>query len=153
MARPRKPTKILQFTGAFDKNPQRGAARKHEPKIAPGIGEIPEWLDAFAREEWARVVPYLDSSGVTSRVESAALGCYCQAVSRLRKAEAEILRDGITIMTETGLKKHPAVTISNEAMDHIRAFGSQFGMTPASRSKVSAHPDSGEKAENEFAAI
>lgn len=153
MPRKRKPTKILQFTGAFDKNPKRAEARKHEPKLPPGIGEMPEWLDTHGQEEWRRVVPDLDSSGVTSRVEASALGCYCQAVSRLRKAEAEIFRDGITIMTESGLKKHPAVNIARESMAVIRAFAAEFGMTPASRSKVSAHPEAEAEPDNEFAAV
>jgi P27 family predicted phage terminase small subunit len=141
MARPRKPTAILQFTGAFKKDPSRGRARSKEPKLRKGIGEPPDFLDTYGTEEWNRVVPDLEQAGVTSYVEATALGAYCQAVSRLRKAEAEIFRDGITIMTDGGLKKHPAVTIAREAMLVIKAFASEFGMTPASRSRVTAQPD------------
>jgi P27 family predicted phage terminase small subunit len=153
MARPRKPTKILQFTGAFDKNPKRGRARASEPKLAKGIGEPPDWLDTNGEEEWRRVVPDLEDAGVTSRVEATALAAYCQAVSRLRKAEAEIFKDGITIMTAQGLKKHPSVSIAERSMLIIRAFASEFGMTPASRSKVQARPGVEPNSENAFAAV
>jgi P27 family predicted phage terminase small subunit len=153
MPRPRKPTKVLELSGAFRKNPQRAAERRHEPKLPTGIGEPPEWLDTHALEEWWRIVPDLESAGVTSRVEATSLGAYCQAVSRLRKAEAEIFRDGITIMTESGLKKHPAVNIAERSMIIIRAFASEFGMTPASRSKVHGKPADDAKPANEFAAV
>jgi P27 family predicted phage terminase small subunit len=153
MARPRKPTNILKLSGAFKKNPQRAAERAREPKFTAGIGEMPDWLDTYATEEWQRVAAELDLAGVTSQVEATALACYCQAVSRLRKAEAEIFRDGITIMTEGGLKKHPSVTIAKEAMLVIRAFAAEFGMTPASRSKVQAKVPDNVKPMNEFAAL
>lgn len=150
MARPRKPTNILHLAGAFKKNPQRLEARAHEPKFTTGLGEAPDWLDTHAVEEWQRVTPDLEKAGVTSRVEATALATYCQAVSRMRKAEKEIFRDGITIMTESGLKKHPAVGIAERAAVIVRAFASEFGMTPASRSKVQARPNE-QKPINEFA--
>ena len=152
MARPRKPTNILQLSGAFKTNPGRFAARANEPKLARGIGEPPDWLDHHGQEEWRRIVPDLESAGVTSRVEATALACYCQNVSRLRKAEAEIFRDGITIMTAQGLKKHPSVGIAKECALIIRAFASEFGMTPSSRSKVQAKPTEAAPV-NQFAAV
>jgi P27 family predicted phage terminase small subunit len=153
MARPRKPTNILHLAGAFKKNPSRLRERAQEPKLPKGIGEPPDWLDTHAVEEWARVVPDLEGAGVTSRVESTALGAYCQAVSRLRKAEAEIFRDGITIMTDSGLKKHPAVGIAERAALIMAKLASEFGMTPASRSRVTAKPTNEAKPDAEFAAV
>lgn len=154
MPRPRKPTNILHLAGAFKKNPKRLKERAREPQFAKGIGEPPDFLDAYGEEEWRRVVPDLEAAGVTSRVEATALGAYCQAVSRLRKAEAEIFRDGITIMTESGLKKHPAVGVAERSMVIIRAFASEFGMTPASRSKVKSKSGSDDvKPDAEFAAV
>lgn len=153
MPRPRKPTNLLEFSGAFKKNPKRREERKYEPKLAKGIGAPPDFLDAFGEEEWRRVTPDLESAGVTSRVEATALGAYCQAVSRLRKAEAEIFRDGITIMADGGLKKHPAVTIAEKAALIMAKLASEFGMTPASRSKVQAKANGDEKPKDEFAAV
>lgn len=152
MPRPRKPTAVLHLNGAFKKNPDRAAARTGEPKFEKGIGEPPEWLDALAVEEWWRVVPDLEKAGVTCRVEAAALGCYCQAVSRLRAAEAQIARDGITIVTPVGLRKHPAVTVADRAMVLVRSFAMDFGITPASRSRVAVAPADKLK-DNEFAAV
>ena len=147
----RKPSKILEFSGAFKKNPARGRARANEPKYTGGIGEPPDWLDAHALEEWRRVTPHLDFAGVCAPVENTALAAYCLAVSHLRKAQAEIFRDGVTIMTESGLKKHPAVGIVKDCQATIRQFSAEFGITPASRSKVQAAPK--EETKNEFAAV
>jgi len=38
------------------------------------------------------------------------------------------------------IKKHPAVGIVEEAMRIIRAFDSEFGLTPSSRTRVHASP-------------
>lgn len=153
MPKPRTPTKILELKGAFKHDPARGRARANEPKLPGGVGEPPDWLDHEAREEWWRVVPDLDTAGVTSRVEATALGAYCLAVSRLRKAQAEVFRDGLTIMTEGGLRKHPAISIIERAEATIKAFAAEFGMTPASRSKVQAKPADKDEPSSSFAAV
>lgn len=41
MGRPRKPTNVLELTGAFRKNPGRAAAREHEPKPADALVSPP----------------------------------------------------------------------------------------------------------------
>lgn len=140
MARPRKPTNILKFSGAFAKNPKRARERANEPQLPPGSGSMPDWLDHDAQAEWGRIVPDLESSGVMSRVEASALGAYCLAVSHLRKAQAEVFKDGVTIMTEGGLKKHPAMNVVKDCSLLIKAFATEFGMTPSSRSRVNAKP-------------
>jgi hypothetical protein len=40
--RPRKPTKLLEITGALRKNPARGRAREGEPQPAGDLGDPPE---------------------------------------------------------------------------------------------------------------
>jgi len=149
----RKPTNLLEFSGAFAKNPQRRRERELEPKFVAGLSEPPDFLDADAQEEWRRVVPDLEAAGVTARVEAMAMATYCIAVSHLQKAQAEIARDGITIQTDAGLKKHPAMNIIKDASQVIKCFTAEFGMTPASRSKVKAQPTSNEKPKSGFAAV
>lgn len=151
MPQPRKPTNVLHLSGAFKKNPQRLKARANEPVFVAGMSECPDWIDLDAQNEWSRIVPDLEAAGVTTRIEATALAMYCQAYSHAKKAQAEIFRDGLTIMTESGLKKHPAVGIYKDSMALARAYLTEFGMTPASRSKVSAKPQ--EKEVNEYAAV
>jgi hypothetical protein len=45
MGRPRKPTAVLEISGAFKKNPARKRARAAEPRISAGLGDPPEeWV-------------------------------------------------------------------------------------------------------------
>lgn len=46
MARPRKPAKVLELSGAFRKNPARKKAREGELKISSPLGPPPaEWVE------------------------------------------------------------------------------------------------------------
>lgn len=58
MARPRKPTAVLELKGAFKKDPQRGKARAAEPKIDDVIGAPPDHLSADASRLWEELSSY-----------------------------------------------------------------------------------------------
>jgi phage terminase small subunit len=65
MARPRKPTAVLELAGAFEKDPKRGKAREHEPKPLGTLGEPPEHLDELHQSQWqlmAAEAPWLTSA-------------------------------------------------------------------------------------------
>lgn len=51
MGRPRKPTKVLELTGAFKKNPKRRKERENEPEPDGPLGDAPHYfqLDQVAR--------------------------------------------------------------------------------------------------------
>jgi phage terminase small subunit len=53
MARPRKPTAVLELSGAFKKDPQR--KRTNEPRPATKVGQPPPWLDDDEAEIWERM--------------------------------------------------------------------------------------------------
>jgi hypothetical protein len=45
MGRPRKPTAVLEMSGAFRKNPARKRARAGEPRVSAGLGDPPaDWV-------------------------------------------------------------------------------------------------------------
>lgn len=58
MARPRKPTAVLELKGAFKKDPQRKAARANEPAISDGIGSPPSELGIAEQALWAELAGY-----------------------------------------------------------------------------------------------
>jgi len=55
MARPRKPTAVLELKGAFKKNPSRGADRKNEPIPDGAIGDPPPELGDAEKSLWAEL--------------------------------------------------------------------------------------------------
>lgn len=126
------PTKIKLLRG----NPGKRDLNLSEPQ--PGGPAIcPDWLCSLAVEEWDRVSPELNRLGILTSVDTMSLASYCQAVAMLRRAEANISERGMVL--EDG-KPNPSVGQANEAMRQIRSFASEFGLSPASRSRVKIDP-------------
>lgn len=58
MARPRKPTAVLELKGAFKKDPNRKTARAGEPIISEEIGPPPAQLGAAEKALWRELAGY-----------------------------------------------------------------------------------------------
>lgn len=144
-----KPTRIKKLAG----NPGKRKLNDREP-VPVGVAACPSHLDAAARREWKRVAPALAEMGVLSSVDQAALAAYCanyslwvQAAKRLKKSKA------LTVQTGNGGSiANPLIRIQAQALDQMRKFMIEFGMTPAARSRiVGANTDPHE--DNPFAAL
>ena len=116
MARPRKPSNVLELTGAFRKNPARAAEREGEPPAQVPIGPAPKH---FSPEQ---------------------VDAYDELV---RRAHAGVLCDSDGVAVEVGavllarLRKAPDDFTAGE-FGRLQAILGTLGMTPADRSKVSA---------------
>jgi P27 family predicted phage terminase small subunit len=138
MPNPPKPTALKIATG----NPGGRPLNMNEPKAATGEPTLPADLSKAAKKVWRQTVPVLLKLGTLTTADGDALSAYCEAKVTWRIAQKSIEKDGITIQSSQGLKKNPACTISNEAMKTMRALMSEFGMTPASRTKIEVYtPD------------
>jgi P27 family predicted phage terminase small subunit len=150
-----KPTELKKLAG----NPGHYPLNAAEPRPAQGEPPMPEGLSDAARAEWQRIVPELTTLGLLTVIDGSALAAYCENYATWFEAtlkieeygvitEVPIMKkikvigdDGKTVYLEepTGylaLKKNPAVTVRNEAMKLMKSFLVEFGMTPASRSKL-----------------
>lgn len=106
---------------------------------------MPE-LSPPAAAEWKRIVPQLMQLGVLTSVDGKALAAYCYAFARWQQAERDIKRYGLTIREPilrggrktkyVRLKSNPAIRVAHEAMKIMKSFLIEFGMTPASRTRV-----------------
>lgn len=140
-------------------NPGKRALNKHEPQHSTlsvsgqsltGV-DPPPWLDTRGREAWLWYCPRLIASRTLTDVDLHNLEAFCAAISRWRKAEDEVERDGITVMSpQGGTVKNPAVTVINEALKQIATFGAALGLDPASRSRIKVP---GGPTKNPFTAI
>lgn len=134
----RKPTALKKFLG----NPGKRKLNDREPEARKGVPEMPRFLNGEARAEWKRIIPILCDMGVLTVADGKALGAYCSAYSQLVKAEAAIEKYGLicaTLDQQTGvavLKVNPAVRIKSDSLRHMKSFLLEFGLTPASRSKL-----------------
>lgn len=124
---PPKPTKLKLVTG----NPGKRALNKSEPEPPPGDVECPDTLLGAAKEEWNRIAPILLEAGLFTKADRAALLCYCQAFANTVEYEKLCREVGPDLALAKGFRK--AATV---AAGQVRAFAAEFGMTPASRSRV-----------------
>ncbi len=127
-----KPTKLKKLAG----NPGKRPLNRREPK-ATGRPVCPDHLDAIARSEWERVAPLLTEMGVLASVDMAALGSYCAAYSVWVQAQLDINLRGLSRKVPMkGMVTNPSVRLARDAMDQMRKFMTEFGMTPSSRSRL-----------------
>ena len=132
-----KPTALRELQG----NPGKRRLNMNEPRPT-GIPKCPPHLDKVARAEWKRVAADLSKIGLLTSVDRAALAAYCSAWSRWITAEESIGRFGLVIKSpKSGFPiANPYVGIANTALDLMRKFLIEFGMTPASRSRIQVIP-------------
>lgn len=80
--------------------------------------------------------------GLMTEIDRTALAMYCQSWARWVEAEQEIQENGVIVYTPKGHPiQNPYLAVANRAMTDIRRLLAEFGMTPASRSKVHVEKD------------
>ena len=129
------PTELKKLAG----NPGKRPLNLDEPRYESYVMSVPRFLDAEAKREWRRVVKELAAVGLISTVDRAALAAYCMAWSRWVKAEKSLEREELVLTTDKGYSyPNPLIGIANGALDQMKRFMVEFGMTPSSRTKVKA---------------
>lgn len=100
----------------------------------------PPFLSREAKKEWARLGPELVKYGLVSELDRGALAAYCQAYGRWEEAERLIKslgEDGLIDITPSGYKQIGVwLQISNRAVETMRKYEAEFGLTPSARSRV-----------------
>jgi P27 family predicted phage terminase small subunit len=135
--RPRKPTVLKVLEG----NPGKRPLPKNEPKPEPLAPKCPAHLDKAAKREWKRVVDLLEPLGLVNKLNMAALAAYCQVYSRWVEAEGMIRKHGMLVKTPNGYPQlSPFMTVANRCLDQMKSYMVEFGMTPASMSRISINP-------------
>lgn len=132
-----KPTALKLLEG----NPGKRCINQSEPKynLSEKGRKPPPWLGKHAKAEWKRIFPLLEKNGLVTDADYMTLCAYCQNVDTWICAEKQKRVEGITTTTSNGCEiQHPAVGIANTAMTNMLKFGREFGLTPSSRSDLSA---------------
>jgi hypothetical protein len=122
MPAPRKPTELLELSGAFIANPQR--RRPIGPKSTRAIGEPPDIMSADEQACWHEFIANAPA-GVLTSGDRMCLELVARLVAKNR-------REGLT----------------GAELSNLRALLSELGATPAARSKILASPDSDKTAAN-----
>ncbi len=123
--RGRKPTTVLAGTSPVTSVPRP-----------------PAFLAKDAKAEWRRVAPILiDERRTLTVADLGTLAAYCLAIGQTVEASVIIAREGLTYLSKTGPKKHPAVAIRNDAMTQARLLAGELGLTPVARSRAAIRED------------
>ncbi len=134
MGRGRKPTpkKLKDLRG----NPGKRAINHDEPEVEEGIPDPPEGLSEKAQYQWSRIVPILQRMGVLFITDFIALALLCDALADWFEAVDFLQGSSNVIADGDSLKVNPYYRVKTDAEARIRSWASEFGLTPASRTKI-----------------
>lgn len=120
-----------------------------EVKAPPGFVRLPptapEWLGPHARDLWDEVVPELQRLELTKPIDGPALSAYCEMWDLFVVATEEVHSGGLVVENRSVKKDgtesvwytaNPAVGVQKSAQAAMRAWCSEFGLTPAAEGKV-----------------
>ena len=136
-----KPRRLKVLTG----NPGKRPLNPDEPRPQPATPECPVELGPVARQEWDRMVGELAPLRMLTHLDRAALAAYCGAYALWAEATEAIQKYGSMVKSPSGYPiQSPYVSIANRQTEIMMRIASEFGLTPASRSRISA-PGDGEQ--------
>ena len=129
-----KPTRMKLLTG----NPGKRPMNMHEPKPEPVVPDCPAELGPIARREWDRLASELAKLKLLTQLDRAALAAYCGAYALWAEATEAIQKFGTMVKSPSGFPiQSPYVSIANRQAEIMMRIASEFGFTPASRSRIS----------------
>ena len=118
-------------------NPGKRKLNDREPDPKIELPPCPEHLSKAAKREYRRVGRELLALGLVSKIDRAALAGYSDAYGRWAEAAEQLQKYGLVIKSPNGYPiQSPYLAILTTALDQTRAFLTEFGMTPSSRSRV-----------------
>jgi P27 family predicted phage terminase small subunit len=148
-----QPTALKLLRG----NPGKRPLNQNEPQPEP-VGESfdvpPAALDgdAVAAAEWARLAPMLRRAGMVTEAERTSLVALCQQWSRYLKAQGNVMQVGMVVMGKNGQPfVNPYLGVADKALTHCCKLWSELGLTPSSRSRISALPKMQDQAVSKWA--
>lgn len=131
------PTEVLKLRGS-----RRAAGRKNEPKPPNGAPPRPRWLSKEAKAAWKQLVPELDALGVLTKIDGNALARYCAMWVRWKRAADHLEKYGESYPLKDNEGKvkcfmpFPQAAVVNKLSIMLLRIEQEFGLTPASRSRL-----------------
>lgn len=132
----KKPTKLLKMQGTWRKDRH---GNKNEPQPPAANLAQPYDLDEDGQRFWDYHAPKLSKLGLLSENDAYALAMAAEWFSIHQKCVRE-LRSGISQKTPTTTVAKPASVVAKAAIVAVRGFLADFGLTPASRTRLTVEP-------------
>lgn len=141
---PPQPIELRLLRGNPSRRPIRPTLRVARPAEPPAA---PDFLSNYAREEWLRVSPELFALRVLTELDVMALAAYCENYASWRTAVEAFNRvaagdpvmQGLLVKGDRGLPvKNPLLGLARRAAETMLRAASEFGLTPAARSRIAS---------------
>lgn len=136
-----KPTALKILQG----NPGHRRLNPREPKPSPGIPVSLIALSTKSQATYAALAAQLEAMGVLTIADGSALELLADVLTEYRAARDVVQTKGATYSCRTKnngqmTRIRPEVRIAESAMKRALAMLTEFGLTPAARTKVTAAP-------------
>lgn len=138
MGRSSKPTNLKIVTG----NPGKRALNKQEPDPAY-LNDLtaPEFLSSDARVVWDDIAPKLRDSLLLTVIDVLPLAALCESVAEYRRATKNCKDSPLRESEKAGgLVLSQWKIVQSMSLKQIMMIAREFGMTPASRTKIQIQP-------------
>lgn len=132
-----KPTALRIAEGNLGKRPLNIL----EPRPRQIIPACPKHLDAEGRLAWRRLVPVLERMRVLTEADGIVLANLCDSYSTMVQAQKKLRETGMLLRTPSGyVQQNPLISIVSSSMESVNKLAREFGLTPASRSRIYSEP-------------
>jgi P27 family predicted phage terminase small subunit len=137
--RPPKPTALKELAG----NPGKRPLNRNEPKPKVEIPPCPTWLTPAGKREYKRHAEMLVNLRVMTEADRLALAAMVHEFAKWREAEEMVDKLGAVLISErTGAPYlNPWQNIASNHFKNMVKLMTEFGLTPASRSRIEAQPE------------
>lgn len=133
-----KATEVLKKQGTY-----RADRHKSRVKVEKKLVDKPsEWLTAEEKAVWTKWYEYLQTSNILKETDEVAFGLLCKTFNRVDilsrdfKTADDYIISHISDVGAPTVKKDPKYEIMDAEEKKLLKLLTEFGMTPASRSKV-----------------
>jgi P27 family predicted phage terminase small subunit len=99
---------------------------------------MPDWLSPEAQTHWPLIAKQLRDAGILTEIDATALGQFCEVFARWKHA-SDLMGTRLLVKAPSGfLMQSPLLAVVNRAHEQMMRLLDEFGMTPSSRSRVTA---------------
>jgi P27 family predicted phage terminase small subunit len=141
VGRKRKPTELKRRSGTLQ--PCRTNDNEPDYVLASEIPDPPKYLSKIGRDVYYSTASELLQLGILTRISLTIFVAYCIEVARYYDAQEKLSKEGDRIKNRFDeWIINPLIKVANDALTSMTRLACEFGITPASSSKVKAIPRS-----------
>jgi len=143
---PPKPTALKQIEGTYRKD--RAVSNEVQPTIEVNL-VAPADLNEWGAKYWTDIMSEYGKIGLVTKVDVGALHSVCYWFGLMNEAADIVSAKGLEVEVEKVTPKgksymvtetNPMIAVADKAFKNYIAMCREFGLTPASRTRISA-PD------------